>query len=209
VVPQLVIVYKKKSGYDITLGDAGYATAYYGEEALTVPTGVTASTYAVVNNVLTATKTYAAGEVIPKATGVVLKGDAATYRFAVSSEAGEAPASNQLYGSDEDATTNVEGATKYYMLSLDSNNENPGFYWGADNGAAFTNKAHKAYLALSSSAAVKAFLFDGSTVTGISTISTKTNDVNAPVYTLSGVRMSGNKLPAGVYIKGGKKFIVK
>lgn len=209
VVPQLVIVYKKKAGYDIEIGTAGYATAYYGDEALTVPTGVTASTYAVVNNVLTATKTYAAGEVIPKATGVVLKGDAATYRFAVSSEAGEAPESNQLYGSDEDATTNVDGATKYYMLSLDSKNENPGFYWGADNGAAFTNAAHKAYLALGTTASVKAFLFDGSTVTGISTISTKTNDVNAPVYTLSGVRMSSSKLPAGVYIKSGKKFIVK
>ena len=209
MVPQLVIVYQKKQ-YDITLGDAGYATAYYGLSALTVPEGVTASAYAVVDNVLTATKTYAEGEVIPKATGVVLKGTAnTTYTFTAGSKTGEAPASNQLYGSDEDATTNVEGATKYYMLSLDSNGQNPGFYWGADNGATFTNKAHKAYLALSSSATVKAFLFDGSTVTGISTISTKTNDVNAPVYTLSGVRMSGNKLPAGVYIKGGKKFIVK
>lgn len=209
MVPQLVIVYKK-SGYDITLGDAGYATAYYGEEALTVPTGVTASTYAVVNNVLTATKTYAAGEVIPKATGVVLKGDAGTYTFKVSTETGEAPESNQLYGSDEDATTNVEGATKYYMLSLDSKNENPGFYWGADNGIAFTNAAHKAYLALSTTASVKAFLFDGVTLTGISTISASTaDDANAPVYTLSGMRMSGSQLPAGVYIKGGKKFIVK
>ncbi len=209
-MPQLVIVYKKKAGYDIEIGTAGYATAYYGDEALTVPTGVTASTYAVVNNVLTATKTYAAGEVIPKATGVVLKGDAATYRFAVSSEAGKAPESNQLYGSDEDAKTNVEGATKYYMLSLDSKNENPGFYWGADNGIAFTNAAHKAYLALGTTASVKAFLFDGGTLTGISTVNaSKSNDANAPVYTLSGVRMSGSQLPAGVYIKNGRKFMVK
>ncbi|GEM_PF-1114636 len=209
LVPQLVIVYQKKQ-YDITLGDAGYATAYYGQSALTVPEGVTASAYAVVNDVLTATKTYAEGAVIPKATGVVLKGTAnQTYTFTASTKTGEAPASNQLYGSDEESTTSAEGATKYYMLSLDRNGQNPGFYWGADNGAAFTNAAHKAYLALGTTASVKAFLFDGGTLTGISTISTKTNDVNAPVYTLSGVRMSGSQLPAGVYIKGGKKFIVK
>jgi len=199
--------------YDIEIGSTGYATAYYGNQALTVPTGVTASTYAVVDGKLTATKTYASGEVIPKGTGVVLKGTAnTTYTFDVSSETGEVPSLNQLYGSDENAETSVSGATHYYMLSLDSEGKNAGFYWGADNGAAFTNGAHKAYLALNSTATanVKAFLFDGGTVTtGISTINAKACDAKKHVYTLSGMRMGSKKLPAGVYIRNGRKFVVK
>lgn len=46
------------------------------------------------------------------------------------------------------------------------------------------------------------------TVDGISNVSTSENDVNAPVYNLAGVRVSGKNLPAGVYVKNGKKFIV-
>ena len=35
-------------------------------------------------------------------------------------------------------------------------------------------------------------------------------DVDAPIYNMNGVRMSGtrNTLPAGMYIQGGKKFLV-
>lgn len=194
-------------GQYVKLGSTGYATAYYGTQALTVPADVTASTYAVVDGALTVTKTYTEGDVIPQATGVVLKGTPnTTYWFAVSEEAGEMPPSNHLYGSDEATLTNVEGASKYYMLSLDRNNENVGFYWGADNGGAFTNAAHKAYLALFGTSNAKAFLLDDATTTGLSTFTTGDD---AQVYTLSGVPVSGSNLPAGVYIKNGKKFVVK
>lgn len=47
--------------------------------------------------------------------------------------------------------------------------------------------------------------------TGIKTINANTqNTTNAPIYSLNGVRMSSkNNLPKGVYIQGGKKFVVK
>ena len=47
--------------------------------------------------------------------------------------------------------------------------------------------------------------------TGIKTINANTqNTANAPIYSLNGVRMSSkNNLPKGVYIQGGKKFVVK
>lgn len=47
--------------------------------------------------------------------------------------------------------------------------------------------------------------------TGIKTINANTqNTANAPIYSLNGVRMnSKNNLPKGVYIQGGKKFVVK
>lgn len=31
----------------------------------------------------------------------------------------------------------------------------------------------------------------------------------APVYNLQGVRVNANELPAGIYIRNGKKFVVK
>lgn len=46
------------------------------------------------------------------------------------------------------------------------------------------------------------------TATAISNI-TVAEEENAPVYTISGVRVNGKNLPAGLYIKNGKKFIVK
>ena len=47
--------------------------------------------------------------------------------------------------------------------------------------------------------------------TGIKTINTNTkNTADAPIYSLNGMRMSSkNNLPKGVYIQGGKKFVVK
>jgi len=45
------------------------------------------------------------------------------------------------------------------------------------------------------------------TDTGINNVTVNTKQADA-IYTLSGVRVSG-KLPAGVYIKNGKKVIVK
>ena len=45
------------------------------------------------------------------------------------------------------------------------------------------------------------------TDTGINNVTVDTKQADA-IYTLSGVRVSG-KLPAGVYIKNGKKVIVK
>ena len=35
------------------------------------------------------------------------------------------------------------------------------------------------------------------------------SDPNAPVYNLNGVRVNGNTLQKGIYVKQGKKFIVR
>jgi len=48
--------------------------------------------------------------------------------------------------------------------------------------------------------------------TGISDIEMKQNVMendNAPIYTLNGVRMNSENLPKGIYIKNGKKFVIK
>ena len=121
--------------------------------------------------VLTIGETYTAGDIIPAGTALLVEGTEGVYDpvVAVSDEA--AP-DNLLKGSDVAETTT--GGDKYYKLANDPV-DGLGFYWAEDGGAAFTNGAHKAYLALTGTGAPACFFsldFDSET-TGISTATTK------------------------------------
>lgn len=190
----------------VSISSVGYATLYYGDRALTVPEGVVAKTYAVENGLLVNTKEYVEGDVIPQGTAVVLKGKEGTYTFESATTEGTAPGKSDLYGYDTEQNTSVTNAQYYYKLSLDDNGANVGFYWGQDNGAAFTSGAHKAFLAVKEAIASKAFSFDRE-VTAVKSVGL--NPARDAVYSLAGVRMLPSRLPAGVYIKNGKKIIVK
>ena len=74
----------------------------------------------------------------------------------------------------------------------------------AEGGAAFTNGAHKAYLAIpatNSNANNSAFILDGTD--GIESIATPTT--NGPAYNLAGQRVGENY--KGVVIVNGKKVM--
>ena len=195
----------------VSVSSVGYATLYYEDRALKVPDGVTAMTYAYNESAqsLVVSKTYEAGSVIPAGVAVVLKAQPGEYTFTVSDEAGEKPKSTNLYGYNIPSTTSVDGMSKYYMLSLNAKNDlnSVGFYWGVENGTAFNSEAHKAFLALPESATAKSFTF-ADIADGIASVSRCSDDSYSPVYSLTGIRMSG-KLPAGIYVRGGKKFIVR
>ena len=195
----------------VSVSSVGYATLYYEDRALKVPDGVTAMTYAYNESAqsLVVSKTYEAGSVIPAGVAVVLKAQPGEYTFTVSDEVGEKPTSTNLYGYNVPSTTSVDGMSKYYMLSLNAQNDpnSVGFYWGDENGTAFNSEAHKAFLALPESATAKSFTF-ADIADGIASVSTCSDDSDSPVYSLTGIRMSG-KLPAGIYVRGGKKFIVR
>lgn len=190
----------------VSISSVGYATLYYGDRALTVPEGVVAKTYAVENGQLVNTKEYVAGDVIPQATAVVLKGKEGTYTFELATSEGTAPEKSDLYGYDTEQNTSVTNAKYYYKLSLDDEGANVGFYWDQDNGAAFTSGAHKAFLAVKEAIASKAFSFDKE-VTAVKSVGP--NPARDAVYSLAGLRMLPGHLPAGIYIKNGKKIIVK
>lgn len=189
----------------VNIGATGYATLYYSDRALVVPENVYAYTYKVTNGKLDESYLYTAGETIPAATGVVLKAAAGEYTFAASQEAGEVDTDNLLKGSDE-ATLTTGGAV-YYKLSLNKAGDanSVGFYYGAADGAAFTNGAHKAYLALPAASGVRAFLFNGNTTTGIQNVTS--NNAATQVYDLQGRRVQSAQ--KGLYIINGKKVFVK
>ena len=209
--------YKLVEPITLTISSVGYATLYYGDRDLVVPEGVTANTYklnAAGDNV-EILKTFNAGDVIPADCGVVLEADekdkAQEFTFEVSKANVESLEGNLLYGLDEEGqTVGPDGTTDYifYMLSLDKNGENVGFYW-KNGGAPFTAKAHKAYLAIpkSSDINISAFSFDD--LNGIKGIESDSIVENGEIYTLSGIRMNGKQLPKGIYIVNGKKVVIK
>ena len=206
-----VQIYKEveKPTVSVTIGETEYATLYYSSLNLTVPAGVTATAYKADGTALTAVKTYSEGDVIPAATGVVLNGTAGDYTFAISADEGAVATGNMLRGSDEEATTT--GGGKYYMLSLAATggNETVGFYYGAENGAAFTNGAHKAYLAVPEGTEAKAAGYAFNDATGIRGIIREQLDADGTWYTIDGKRLNGEPAKKGIYVVNGKKVVLK
>lgn len=186
---------------NITITSVGYSTIYYGEVNLKVPAGVEAYTYTVDGSKLQSNKTYTENDVIPAGTAVVLKGNAGSYSFAITTESGEGDSQNVLKGSDLRAMT--VGGNVYYALST-KGGANVGFYWINDNGAAFECPAHKAYLALDGAPTVKAFVFDDDDATGIEGVQEVQEDQGA-IYNLAGQRL--NKMQKGINIVNGKKIL--
>lgn len=196
--------------------EAGYGT-YYSSKAYTMPKGVKG--YTITGNEgtsLVMNEAYAAGDVVPAKTALVVEGAANKYYTLVAESTDLTPDKNKLHGSDEAETTYVDGTdVKYYKLSYNNEGNNLGFYWGSENGAAFTNGAHKAYLALNSETLLSqsrgfslADLAHGVT-TGINTTVKSATQSNF-IYDLNGRRINSlNGAAKGVYIMNGQKVLVK
>lgn len=207
----IMVTYKKNAvaptSVSVTIGETGYATLYYSSLALTVPAGVKGYACSLADGSFKMNEAFAEGQTIPAGTGVLLKAETGTYTFKVSSETGNAVADNWLKGSDEEAMT--EGGERYYMLSLDAKNTagSVGFYWGAPNGGAFTNGAHKAYLCVKPgvAGAKTCYRFDGQTTAIDGTRADKPTTADGAVYNLAGQRV--DRSYKGVVIKNGKKYI--
>lgn len=206
--------YENISSFNIT--DAGYAT-YYTSDAYAMPTGVTGYTITANNgSELTMKEAYTEGETVPEQTALVLKGEAGKYSFLPTTSTQITPADNKLHGSDVAAETHVDGTNvKYYKLSYDSKGANLGFYWGAENGAAFTNGAHKAYLALDGTTLLsqkQGFAF-ADLMNGLTTSINQANAANAAkqsIFDINGRRVnSWNGAAKGIYIVNGQKVLVK
>lgn len=196
---------------DVTLhvGSTGYATLYYSDRALTVPEYAEATTYsAEFGKGLEVSSRYEEGEIIPAGEAVVIyaleEGDY-TFKEADGTNVTKDD-TNMLFGSDEETAIDNDDTYYFYKLSLDSNGKNVGFYWGAENGASFTNGAHKAYLKVSkeNAANAKAFIFGGD-ATGIQALTSDKTRANAPIYNLAGQRVS--KTYKGIVIQNGKKYV--
>lgn len=199
---------------NISVSDAQYAT-YYGADAFFMPKGMTGSVVVKNGDGIALTETYTEGTLVPAKTALVLSATKGNYSLYLGSSDETAPVDNLLHGTTTDAMTNAgEGNYKYYKLSYDDNDANLGFYWGAENGAAFMNKAGKAYLALpvtESQSMAKGFsLSDLANGTTTSIQQASIADKASSIFDINGRRVSTlNGAAKGVYIVGGKKVMVK
>ena len=103
----------------------------------------------------------------------------------------------------------AENDYKYYKLAYNDyyNHKGLGFYWGADNGAAFYVKAGTAYLAVPAGEnAAKGFTLNGE-ATGIEGVNANVENAKA-IYNLNGQRVASMAKP-GLYIVNGKKVVRK
>ena len=105
-----------------------------------------------------------------------------------------------------DITKDVVGiGDNYYAAFLGAGNK---IY--KTDGSGNKTKGFRAYFAIPNGAAASALrvVIDG-TATSIKNIDSEVVESNAPVYNLQGQRVNGNNLTPGIYVKAGKKFVVK
>ena len=197
---------------EVTISAAGFGTLFT-EQPFEVPAGMTAGVISATSGAdadgiatLTIDWAYTEGTVVPAATPLIIKGAQGNYEYTCMGTIADAPESNLLQGSATATTTT--GGDKYFMLSYGKGDKADvlGFFYGAPEGAAFESAAGKCWLATSSSAGIRGFVFDFGTVTGISAVNAAIAGGQA-VYDLQGRRVSSAS--KGVFIIGGKKVLVK
>lgn len=214
-----VQIYKQLTGR-FTITEASYAT-YYTDKAFIMPDGVKGGivTERPQNGGLVLTYYYTPGSLVPPLTPIVLKGNAGNYIFTLTSTTEEAPAGNLLRGtlSDGNTASNDDASgTTYYQLSMEE--EGVGFYYGADNGAAFDIGANKAYLVLTSeqqqSMKQTGLIFtdiEEDVPAAIAPIRHAAHSAAHSLYDLGGrqVQPKHGTLPQGIYIMNGQKVLVR
>ncbi len=195
----------------------GYGT-FYTDKAYIMPEGVKGATITTVNsNVLVIDWDYSAGETVPACTPLLLKRtDEETdypkeFTYEITTSDASAP-EQLLYGAVENTETYGPDDTKnyiYYKLTYDDNDTNIGFYYGAENGAAFESNAGRAWLAIeneNAAASVKGFALEDNELTAVKSVESVA--ATNTIYNLQGIRVS-NTDRKGIYIVNGKKVVTK
>lgn len=189
-----------------TLGDKSYAT-YYLPFAAKAPEGVTA--YAgVVNNGSVQLTAFTNG-VIPANTGALLvaNSDVTTATFTLADNSEATTISNDLKGVL--TTTQLSDITNSDQVRIFSKKGDvAGFY--KPNTNITTLAANKVYVMAPANSTASLALNFGQEITGIDQVLNEVvenNENNAAIYDLTGRRVA--KAVKGVYVKNGKKFIVK
>lgn len=207
----------------------GYAS-YAADFAYIMPEGLMGKIVYLDGNKLTTDNIYAGGTEVPALTPLLIRTyeafsgtdeEKTYYPVVLDKEVAadeEVAAKNALEyrraivdGKYMTSSLNFAEGCRYYKLSVDNDKQNPGFYYGAAEGAAFEMKnGSSAYLTVPASLASPALLFDDNEITGIENLTPAQGEANnGAVYNIQGVRMNGKSLQKGLYIINGKKVVIK
>ena len=215
--PELVVVYKKPASYTLTVSSAKAATLCLPYDA-TIPSGVTAYTldYTSGNNIDATEVT--GGTLSAKTPVLIISENATDYTFTRTGEIVDGTITEGVLVGNYEASltvpTTTDDKTNYILQNKASG---LGFYKVVEGQN--TLSPYRAYMSVpqndgsgNNAPAFFGLNFNGMNgTTGISITSreetTRNND--GAVYNLNGVRMNGENLPKGIYVKNGRKFIVK
>ena len=196
----------------------GLTTFYNADYRYEVPADmkVYAVTAAEEGQPISLTEPFKVGNYVKTGSAYLLKGTPGTTIYL--------PTENNINGAEYNGVNYLEGARSdngmtssskldvyYYKLAIKDGQ--PGFYWGAENGAAFQmTKPTTAYLAVPKSAVQQAagLRIDLDAITGVKSLEMQVgkdlNDGDGQIYTLDGRRCT--TVPRkGMYIINGKKVI--
>ena len=186
-----------------TDGEKYYGT-YSCPFAFTVPTGVTVSEISVSGGKLQVSD-YSAGAVVPANTGVMIASSSAGAKTLTLGAGG-----SSVLGSDnmlKPSSETMTGNCLFYRLTM-HNGTQIGFWWGAEDGAAFSIAANKAYLAVpTTSDARSGFSLFGDESNGIAEVEKAIRAAEDKVYDLQGRRIGSSVQKKGLYIVNGKKVM--
>ena len=177
-----------------SISAAGYAT-FYVPFAVTIPAEVSASTATTDGTKLNMSDV---GTTIPAGTAVILEGPAGDYTFNIDAANTTAAITSDLVGNYFASTAPVDS----YVLQKQG--EKVGFFKVA---AEKEIKANRAYLSVPTTNPVKEAFYLGDTTTGIENVDANLNVNNGEIFNLAGQRVQ--KAQRGIYIKNGKKVVVK
>lgn len=209
--------YTDKIVEELKIGPNGYTSYYLENENFEVPAGCTAYIIKTVtqqgsaNLGLTTEEVFAAGSVIPKQTGFILKGTAGStvsYRAGLTGVTEVDVTGNLLVGTATEQVISGAGY-KYYLFGKGAKGQ--GFYHqtGRD-GNSIKLAAHRAGLKLTTSGFAPAkeliFNFDDATTTGVNTVQPAVEKKNDVIYDLQGRRVTNPS--RGIYIVNGKKVVI-
>ena len=180
-----------------------WATYYNGTESYTADANTTVYQAAVNSGKTAVVLTKVTGREIPAGKGVVLKSSAATITLTPTTTT-QTLEGNELTGVDV-ATTAPSNA---YCLSKETTGSARGVGFYTYEG---TIPAHRAYLVVAGGPSLtRGFLGfgDDDNTTGISLPEAVVIENDGPIYDLSGRRIIGQP-QKGIYVKNGKKFVIK
>lgn len=186
--------------YTATIGDAKASTLVLPFEAV-IPSAVKAYTLTASSTEVNATEV--SGNLTAN-TPVLLNAEAGSYKFVSTTTA--TSSYNTTDTPTQGALTGVYQETTVPSGSYILYNGTDGLGFYKADGSTNTVAANRAYLT-ATAASAKSLKINYSGTTNISNI-TNDENANAPVYNIQGMRM-GKNLPKGIYIKNGKKFVVK
>ena len=191
---------------NLSIGTTGFATLYYGDRALALPTDAEVWYFMTSGDQIAGSK-LEADDFIAAGEGMLIKGSASTaVTFPATTVSVDLHDGNMLKGTDVEQTVTASTGAKLYVLSYGSDNK-VGFYLGGTDGSSFTNGAHKAYLEVGGTAEVRGFALDailgGGSTTGIDAVLTASSTDKC--FDLSGREV--NMARKGLYIINGKKVV--